>query len=242
MIRAGLLSKHRAQRSGPRAFSSISERVPRCALWDLDGTLVDSEEFHWLAWRDAMADEGVELTREEFLATFGWRNDAIIPRWLPTASPEHVIQVGDSKEERYRSLVRARGISALPGAAEWIKRLAAEDWRQAVASSAPRLNVDVVLEALGLARYFQATVSAEDVQHGKPAPDVFLAAAACLDTPPSHSIVVEDAAAGIEAARRAGMASIGISRKGAPLAATLVVPSLDELPHDAFDRLLSARL
>ncbi len=211
----------------------------RAVLWDLDGTLVDSEEFHWLAWREVMAGEGVEITREQFLATFGQRNDAILPLWLPGVPHEQAVAVGHAKEAHYRDLVRKHGVSPLPGAAEWIERLAQEGWRQAVASSAPCANVTVMPEALGFAEYFQATVGAEDVTHGKPAPDVFLTAASRLDASAPRSIVVEDAVAGVEAARRAGMASIGVSRNGTPLAATLVVQSLAELPEDAFHRLLA---
>jgi beta-phosphoglucomutase len=109
-----------------------------------------------------------------------------------------------------------------------------------VASSAPRANIDVVLEALGLARYFEAVVSAEDVKHGKPAPDVFLAAAARLSAEVARSIVVEDAPAGIEAARRAGMRSIGVGSKRAELAnANITAASLEELSADVFDQLLA---
>lgn len=208
-------------------------------LWDLDGTLVDSEEYHWRAWRDTMAAEGVSITREQFLSSFGQRNDAIVPQWVGAdATPERVWRIGEAKEVRYRSLVRREGLSPAPSAAEWVKRLREDGWQQAIASSAPRRNVEVVLEVLGFAGYFQAVVSAEDVQHGKPDPQVFLVAASRLGVPPSRCIVVEDAAAGIEAARRAGMRSIGLSRPGVALTADLVVPSLAALPPDAFRSLL----
>lgn len=208
-------------------------------LWDLDGTLVDSEEYHWQAWRETMAAEGVHITREQFLATFGLRNDSIVPQLAgPGAAPERIARIGEAKETCYRRLVRKGGLAPLPGAAEWIKRLREEGWQQAIASSAPRRNVEVVLEVVGLRGYFQAIVSAEDVQRGKPDPEVFLVAASRLGVPAARCIVVEDAAAGIEAARRAGMLSIGLSRAGAALAADLVVQSLAELPEDAFSRLL----
>ena len=90
----------------------------------------------------------------------------------------------------------------------------------------------------GFASCFQAIVSAEDVTLGKPDPQVFLTAAARLGSAPAPSIVVEDAPAGIEAARRAGMPSIGVRRNGSPLAADLAVASLADLPPDAFSRLL----
>lgn len=208
-------------------------------LWDMDGTLVDSEEFHWLSWRDTMAAEGLPITRDQFLVTFGQRNDSILPHWLGAgATPDRVQRIGDAKEALYRKLVRESGLAPLPGAAEWVRRLHQEKWRQAVASSAPRANLDVVLKVIGLAGCFQAVASAEDVTAGKPDPQVFLTAASRLQTPPGQCVVVEDAAAGVEAARRAGMRSIGVSRKGS-LAADVAVSSLADLPPDIFAKLLS---
>jgi HAD superfamily hydrolase (TIGR01509 family) len=163
----------------------------------MDGTLIDSEEFHWRAWLDTMAGEGIAITREQFLSTFGLRNDSIIPRWIGSASSaERVVGIGDTKEAMYRELVRTNGISPLPGVERWVQRLRRQGWRQAIASSAPRLNVEAVLHATGLAGCFQAIVSAEDVLHGKPDPEVFLTAASRLGVPPRRCIVVEDAAAG----------------------------------------------
>ena len=208
-------------------------------LWDLDGTLVDSEEYHWRAWQQTMSAEGVVLTREKFLATFGQRNDSILRQWLGRDSTaERIQRIADSKEELYRRIVSQDRLAPLPGVAEWVKRLASEGWVQAVASSAPRANVEVVLQILALTPYFLAVASAEDVSRGKPDPEVFLTAAARLKVAPAQSIVVEDAAAGIEAGRRAGMRSIGVSRNGAPLAADLVVRSLAGMPSDAFADLL----
>jgi len=208
-------------------------------LWDLDGTLLDSEEYHWRSWRETMDSLGRPITREQFLATFGLRNDEILPRWLgPAASREEIDRISREKEQLYRQMLRAGGAAPLPGAAEWVRKLNADGWRQAIASSAPRQNVDVVVDVLGLASFFQAVVSAEDVTAGKPDPQVFLTAAARLKRQPAGCIVVEDAAAGVEAARRAGMRSIGVSRNGR-LAADLAVASLDQLPEDAFAILLT---
>jgi HAD superfamily hydrolase (TIGR01509 family) len=211
----------------------------RAVLWDLDGTLIDSEEYHWQAWRDTMAAAGRPITHAEFLTTFGWRNDAILPLWLGEhATPAEIERLGDAKEEHYRALVRAGGLMPLPGVAEWIERLHREGWREAIATSAPRANLDCVLEVLRLGAAFDALIGAEDVTHGKPAPDVFLTAAAKVGADPRNCVVVEDADAGIEAGKRAGMRTIGISRNGKARAADIVVPSLTELPEDAFRRLL----
>jgi HAD superfamily hydrolase (TIGR01509 family) len=149
-----------------------------------------------------------------------------------------VERIAGEKEARYRELVRRRGVVLLPGVAHWLARLCEEGWRQAVASSAPRANVETVLDALGVRQYFAASVSGEDVRHGKPAPDIFLAAAARLEVAPARCVVVEDAPAGVEAARRAGMHVIAVRSSHSSLAADLVVDTLEELPMDAFERLL----
>jgi HAD superfamily hydrolase (TIGR01509 family) len=210
----------------------------RGVLWDLDGTLVDSAELHWISWRDTLAAEGHEITHQQFLASFGQKNDRILPVWLgPTASAARMARIGDDKEAAYRRLARERGLTPLPGAADWVRRLRASGWKQAIASSAPRANVDVMLEALGLADCFDALVGAEDVTAGKPDPQVFLVAAAKLGLARERCIIVEDAAVGIEAARRAGIRSIGVSPTGG-LHADVTVASLADLPPDAFERLV----
>lgn len=214
-------------------------RLPRAVLWDLDGTIADSKELHWRAWRDTLAADGVTVTEAQFLASFGRRNDAILGAWLPGAPAERVRRLGDAKEECFRRLVAAGPLRPLPGAIAWVERLAREGWRQAIASSAPRANVETMTRVLKLDRVMGALVSAEDVHRGKPDPEVFLVSAARLGVTPARSIVVEDAAAGIEAARRGGMKSIGVGW-GELKAADLVVASPAELPDDAFDRLAPA--
>jgi len=211
----------------------------RAVLWDMDGTLVDSAEYHWQAWRDTMSREGFPVTHGQFLATFGQRNDSILRQWLgEKATPVLIQRIGDAKEALYRQHVRQQGISPLPGALEWIHLLHGQGWLQAIASAAPRANVETILDVLHASRCFQAIVSADDVHRGKPDPEVFLIAAAKLGVAPAHCIVVEDALHGIEAARAAGMKSIGISQNGKPLPADVVVRSLDLLNTNAFDNLL----
>jgi HAD superfamily hydrolase (TIGR01509 family) len=207
-------------------------------LWDLDGTLADSREYHWRAWKEAMGAEGLPLTEAQFLASFGQRNDAILGAWLGKGGdPARIRRIGEAKEAFYRDLVREEGITPLPGAAEWVRSLHADGWRQAIASSAPRLNVEVMHEALGLAGLIETLVAAEDVSEGKPDPEVFLRAAHRLAVPPERCVVVEDAEAGIEAARRGGMASVGVGGGGVG-AANVVVASLADLPPDTFLRLI----
>jgi HAD superfamily hydrolase (TIGR01509 family) len=213
----------------------------RAVLWDLDGTLVDSAEFHWLSWRDTMAAEGITITYQQFLDSFGQKNDRILPGWLgPGADAERIRRVGDAKEAEYRRLAGVHGLTSLPGASAWVRRLHSQGWQQAIASSAPRENVGVVLRALALDGMFEAIVSAEDVTKGKPDPQVFLAAAGRLGIAPDRCVVVEDAAVGVAAARSAAMKCVGVNRE-VVLDADVAVSSLLELPADAFDRLVGAR-
>ena len=210
----------------------------RAVLWDLDGTLVDSAELHWLSWRDTLAAEGHHITYQQFLDTFGQKNDRILPGWLGAdAPPERIQRVGDAKEAEYRRLAERHGLTPLPGAAEWLRSLHTAGWKQAIASSAPRANIAVMLRALGVDRELDAIVAAEDVSVGKPDPQVFLKAAAALSVPAHRCVVVEDAAAGIEAARRAGIKSIGVNRH-VPLDADIAVTSLTELASHAFAQLI----
>jgi beta-phosphoglucomutase family hydrolase len=216
-----------------------NDNPPRAVLWDMDGTLLDSAEYHWLAWRDSLHAESYDLTYEQFAASFGQRNDTILRGYFgPELTDDEIARIGGDKEARYRSLVRERGIDLLPGVRRWLARLSAESWRQAIASAAPLANVEAIVAALEIGPFFDAFVSAEDVRNGKPDPQVFLIAAERLAIAPARCVVVEDAPAGLEAARRAGMRAIGVRTTHADLRADIVVDTLDDLPDDGFDRLI----
>lgn len=214
----------------------------RAVLWDMDGTLLDSADYHWRAWHAALAAEGYELTRERFDATFGQRNDTILRALFGPAFPlSAVARIGDSKEAAYRALVYNEGVSLLPGVATWLTTLHQTGWGQAIASAAPRKNIETIVTVLGIGAYFAALVGAEDVERGKPDPQVFLTAAARLGVAPAQCIVVEDAPAGLEGARRAGMRCIGVLTSHAHLTADCVVYRLNELEATVFDGLVAKR-
>ncbi len=209
----------------------------RAVIWDLDGTLIDSSAFHWEAWQQVMKAENLALTYEEYVADFGKRNDEILRGRLgPNLTDGDIVRITDAKEGIYRELVRSRGLKLLPGAGYWLQRLKSDDWLQALATSSPRGNIGAVFAALGIEKYFDVVVSSEEVEHGKPHPDVFLWAAEQLKVASSRCIVVEDAPAGIEAAHRAGMRAIGVRTTHAELVADWAFESLDRLPMDFFHR------
>jgi len=217
----------------------MSMNTTRAVLWDMDGTLIDSEDLHWISWRNTMLNEGIIITHQQFLSSFGQRNDSILSQWLgASATPERIEKIANTKEELYRRRVRRNGISALPGVASWLHRLHEEGWLQVIASAAPRANINAVLEALSVTHVFQGIVSAEDVKWGKPDPEVYLTAAARVGASPDMCLVVEDAVAGVQGAHNAGMRSIGVSRDGKYLPADVLVQSLESLEPDAFERLL----
>jgi HAD superfamily hydrolase (TIGR01509 family) len=144
------------------------------------------------------------------------------------------------KEAFYRDVVAKQGIDALPGVLRWLTALHSAGWKQAVASAAPRDNVHAILDELSIGGFFSAITSAEDVTRGKPDPQVYLTAALRVNVLPNRCIVIEDAPAGVEGAKRANMRSIGVLTSHNVLEADLVVNRLDELGDDAFERLLPA--
>jgi len=182
----------------------------QAVIWDLDGVIIDSADEHRRAWQRLAREEGIKFTDEDFWATFGKRNDDIIAILWGPLSPEQVQLLRDRKEIYFRELIRQTA-APLPGSMELMRSLHEAGYLQALASSAPIENIQLISEVLGLERYLTALVSGETVPHGKPAPDIFLKAAQELHIEPSRSLVIEDAVAGVEAAHAAGMRCIAVA-------------------------------
>ncbi|HEU5439475.1 MAG TPA: HAD family phosphatase [Ktedonobacterales bacterium] len=230
------------EQSGDSGSGSV-ERSGYGVLWDVDGVVIDSAEQHRLAWKQLAEENGFPYSDAAFWAGFGRRNSDVIPLMFGVEGPpERLAALAERKEQIYRTLVAEQG-QALPGARELMAALHAAGYRQALASSAPEANIRLIVDLLGLGSYLGATVSGEAVAHGKPAPDIFLAAAERLDVAPGHCLVIEDAPAGVQAARAAGMRCLAIRRAGqadAPglEAADALVTSLEEASVALVDRLL----
>ncbi len=200
-----MIKKKRAGAS----FNIMSNNM-RAVIWDLDGVILDSADEHRRAWRRLAQDEGVVFTDEDFWATFGKRNDDIIPLYWNITSTEQIQELANRKEVYFRAFI-CETAAFLPGAEELMRALHKAGFAQALASSTPVENIQLISELLGLERYLSVLLSGETVEHGKPAPDIFLRAAQELHMPASSCVVIEDAVAGVEAARRAGMVCIAVA-------------------------------
>ncbi|MEA3224998.1 MAG: HAD family phosphatase [Planctomycetota bacterium] len=211
-------------------------------IFDLDGVLVDTGWAHKQSWFDLAEKEGFSISDEFFYSTFGMQNYMIIPMLIGQELPrDEVDRMADWKEQRYREII-ADHLEPAEGARSLLGDLKDSGFLTAVGSSAPRANLDLVLERVNLRDCFDACVSGEQVSHGKPAPDTFLKAAEELSLPPGRCAVVEDAVQGVEAGKAAGMpvAAVTTTRKRADLTiADIIVDSLTELTAADFVELLT---
>jgi HAD superfamily hydrolase (TIGR01509 family) len=203
-------------------------------VFDLDGVLVDSESVWGEAKRQLTVETGghwhPDAIREMMgMSSIEWSR-YLRDRLDVPMSPE---EISDAVVERIVALYRER-LPLLPGAVESVRSLA-ERWKLAVASSSNRPVIDLVLELAGIAEAFAATVSSEEVDRGKPAPDVYLEAGRRLGVSPDRCVAIEDSTNGIRAAVAAGMIVIAIPNREFPPdpdslgLATKVLPSLEEL-------------
>ena len=213
-------------------IAAESDRMAgRAILWDLDGVLVNSMDFHYQAFREVLTGRGRELSREEYLETIiGLRNDAIFKRLLPGTPYGVVVKLAQQKEEAFRRLIAGR-VQPLPGSAELVRRAKDAGLLQAIVSSTPRENIALILRSLALENFFDAIVGEEDATRGKPDPEGFLVAARLLGIAPVDCVVIEDAPEGIAAGMAAGMRCIGVTttRSAEKLSqADLVVGSLED--------------
>jgi beta-phosphoglucomutase len=182
----------------------------QAVIWDLDGVIIDSADEHRRAWQRLAHEEGTVMTDADFWATFGKRNDDIFTSLWGNLPPEQVKALSNRKEMYFRELIR-ESAAPLPGAIELMRGLHDSGFAQALASSTPVENINLIAEVLGLKRYLSILVSGETVARGKPAPDIFLKAATELHKDPTVCLVIEDAVAGVEAAHAAGMRCIAVA-------------------------------
>ncbi|MDD5702653.1 MAG: HAD family phosphatase [Dehalococcoidales bacterium] len=183
----------------------------RAVIWDMDGVIVDTAEHHFNSWRYAFERQGVTFTREDFQQVFGQRNDAIISRIMAgNVTREKMDSIAQDKEENFRQTVK-NDLRPLPGVIALLTTIKDNGMLSAVASSAPSENIRLILTGLGIEDCFQAVVYGDEVTEGKPSPLGFLLAGRKLGVEPRDCIVIEDAVAGVQAAKRGGMHCIAVT-------------------------------
>lgn len=203
----------------------------RAVLWDMDGVLVDTGEFHFHSWMSTLPEFGIPFSYEKFRITFGMNNEGILRLLLGDRFNQDLyLEISDRKEANFRKTIRGQ-VQLLPGVLPLLDEVNRANISQAIGSSAPRANIDVILAELKLKSYFQAIISAVRMP-SKPDPTVFLTAAQNLDIPPENCIVIEDAVTGVEASRRAGMKCVAVTTTNTVAdlqSADLVVDRLDTI-------------
>lgn len=210
----------------------MSDTRLEAVLWDMDGVIADTGDYHYRAWKEIFKERGVKFSKEKFMRYFGRRHDTIIRAALgDSLSLEESQALTERKQALYRSLV-SRNVIPLPGAIELIKSLNEHGIKTAIGTSAVPENIDVILKGLGITDCFQAIAYGTEVSESKPSPEIFLLAAEKLGVNPANCVVIEDAIAGVTAAKRAGMKCVAVtnSHPGDKLKnADLVVDSLEKV-------------
>jgi HAD superfamily hydrolase (TIGR01509 family) len=182
------------------------------ALFDLDGTLVDNMRLHNAAWVAVAALHGRTVSPERIQHDWaGKKNDELIPLMMGRpVSAEELKEIEHQKESRYRAAATGNVVE-LPGTSALLQRLRGAGYKLSVATAAPPENRALVLEGLKLGRFFDAVVGPEGAVRGKPAPDIFLAAARAVSVKPEDCVVFEDAPNGVRAGVAAGCAVAAVT-------------------------------
>ena len=196
---------------GPEAARRAASAAA-AIIFDNDGVLVDSEPVSLCAYREAMGEQGIELSDADDERYCGL-TDADIVRDLERmhGCSLNLAQFEARKRELYFAHSESRGMPAFPGARQVLQSMRARGTAVALASSAPREKIAHNLEAAGLVGFFEVVVSGEECERGKPDPEIFLQAARRLKVEPAGCVVVEDSINGLIAARAAGMFAVGVT-------------------------------
>lgn len=200
-------------------------------IFDLDGVLTDTAEYHYRSWKRLAGELGIPFTREdnESLRGIPRRQSLMLILRERQFPEERILEMMEAKNNYYLEFIRdITPRDLLPGARELLEEIRAAGLQSAVGSASK--NAPEVLERLGITNLLDAVAHGSSVERQKPAPDLFLHAATQLDLTPAECVVVEDAAAGIEAARAGGFHSIGLGPAERVGEADLVLPSLDGVP------------
>jgi beta-phosphoglucomutase family hydrolase len=218
-----------------------SKSLLGAVIWDMDGVIVDTAPYHLKAWAETFDKLGINFTESDFSYSFGQRNDTIIARILGKESTPSQVQIlSNDKEAIFRRYIM-NNVKPLPGVIPLFTALQEYNVKLALASSAPLANINLILDNLEIRHFFQTIISERDVTEGKPNPQVFLVAAERLGVAADNCIVVEDAVAGVRAAKRARMVCVAVTNSHPAESlrdANLIVNSLNEVTVLDLEKLL----
>jgi len=180
-------------------------------IFDLDGVIVDSNPVHLEVWREYLQNLGLTVDDKLPELMYGRRNDEIVRALFGDAlSQEEIYAHGAAKEALYRERMKPQLTKRLvPGVVDFLERHASIP--KGLATNAEPANAEFVMSETGLSKFFQVVVDGHKVEKPKPAPDIYLLAAALLKKKPEECVVFEDSATGIQAARSAGMRVVALS-------------------------------
>lgn len=177
----------------------------KAVIFDMDGTLIDNMRFHDEAWFELLEGKGAQFDRATFFSrTAGMKNPPILRMMLGDHLTDEECEIlSQEKEAHYRRLYREH-MAPIGGLSHFFEEAGKEGIKLGVATSAPVENIDFIMDGLKMRDKFGVIVGAADIEHSKPAPDIYLKSAAKLGVKPEECLVVEDAPIGIESAHRAG--------------------------------------
>jgi beta-phosphoglucomutase family hydrolase len=179
-------------------------------IFDMDGTLIESTEADYLAWKKLFEDHQRPLSYEDYFPLLGAKSSVVVQSRLLLNEEETKVALA-KKLEYFSEIIAQNGIQPVPFAIKLLQQLQQYDLKIALATSSRREKMKMVLKLTGLSTYFKVIVTGEEVSRSKPAPDIFLLAAKRLNVLPDQCLVIEDAVNGIQAAKNAGMKCIAIT-------------------------------
>jgi beta-phosphoglucomutase family hydrolase len=213
----------------------------KAVIWDMDGVLLDSGPSHFKAWHTTFKKHKMKVYEQRLRRTFGMTNQQVIQFMVDKPiSKELTDRISREKDILFQRVIRDQAVF-LPGVEKWMEVFRQNGIRQALASSGSPGNINVVLTALGAATYFDEVVSGDGLP-SKPDPFVFLKAADHLGIIPLNCLVIEDAVAGVQAAKAAGMKCVAVtttSHAEKLTDADVVLDNLAELMTDHIRELFS---
>lgn len=185
-------------------------------LFDLNGTMIDDMQYHIKAWHKILNDLGANISMERMKEECYGKNDELLERMFPCRfTIEEKRQMSFEKERQYQEQFRPH-LKLIDGLPLFLQNAHAAGIKMAIGSAAIMFNIDFVLDGLDIRHFFDAIVSADDVQHSKPNPETFLECARRVNTLPGKCLVFEDAPKGVEAALNAGMDCVVITSLHSP--------------------------